>query len=528
MKRSFKKFSALLVCLLTLTIYQNCAEFLGSGQNEFTSRVPEDSIPSCKDLDSGNFLPVLDFSWKTPNTFSTFDQVMSSPTVGDINSDGYPEIAFVSFKDGNYRHYENGVLRVLNGKDRSELFSIGSTDLAPNGSVAPLLIDIDRDGFGEIVYPHYKDKAIIALNFDGSLRWKVATDFTYGCYGGLSAADLNGDGKAEIIKNGEILFETKLGNNQYSVQVKKYKANGNGCSHFAMNLSASDAGMPIVDSSGVYEFKNGSYQARFEVANLTCGFSCYVSAADVDPSYPGKEIIYTGHGAFRIYSSSGQIITNKNLTEHNPEDQCRRSDGTTYIGGGTATIGNFDNDESTVEFAIATGKSLTVFDKNGVKLAGSRTTDCSSISTGVTSFDFNGDGNPEILYSDEEKFRVYQINSLTGELDILWETINTSGTIWEYPVVADLDNDWSPEVIVVSNNYRYSDRSQGTNGLRIYTAPNGSEKWMPTRNVWNQHNYFISNVDLGLAATSSTSYDDELARNFKRNLPGKDIRCKKE
>jgi hypothetical protein len=507
--------------LLTLLAYQNCAEFSGASNNEFTSYIPEESIPQCADLSSRNFNPKLDFTWSSSVHFPAYNQVMSAPVVGDINGDGYPEIAFVSYAGSDYQSDKKGVLRVLNGATRAELLSIGSNDLAPSGAVSPLLIDIDRDGTGEIVYPHYKNKEIIALNSNGSLRWRIAAEFAYNCYGGLAAADLNGDGKAEIIKNGEIIYETVNSNGAFVPSIRKYKNNGNGCSHFAMTLTSSDAAMSIIDSTGVFDLRNGSYTPRFQVNNLDCQFSCFVAAADVDSTKPGKEIIYTGFGSFRIYSASGQIITNKNLTNHLPEDVCTYSTGN-VVGGGSATIGDFDGNPDTTEFAIATGRSLTIFDKAGNKLAGSSTQDCSSLSTGVTSFDFNGDGKPEILYGDEANFKVYQLSENSQNLEVLWQTPNTSGTIWEYPVVVDLDKDLSPEILVVSNNL-YS--STGNNGLRIYTADPTSDRWMPTRNVWNQHNYFISNVDLYLRATSSSSVSDELAKNFRRNLPGRDIRC---
>ncbi len=522
-KKNTIKIALGFIVLTSLLTYQNCAEFTGSGDNEFTSFIPEDKVPECKVLSSSNFNPTLDYSWATPTSFPIYKQVIASPSVGDINADGYPEIAFVSFQGTNYQANKNGVLRVLDGKTKTELISIGSLDIAPSGGVTPLLIDIDGDGKGEIIYPYYNSNEVIALNNDGSLRWRANTSFSYNCYGGFSGADLNGDGTAEIIKNGEILYEVKNSDGTYNVMVRRYKETGNGCSHFAMNLTTSDASMSIIDSTGVYDLRNGQYSPRFSVINLQCGFSCFAGAADVDSTFPGKEIIYTGAGSFRIYSASGQLITNKNLTDHYPEDRCVYSDGD-RVGGGSATIGDFDGDESTVEFAIATGRSLTIFDKSGNKIAGSRTNDCSSLATGVTSFDFNGDGKPEILYNDETNFKVYKVVENSADLEVLWETPNTTGTLWEYPVVADLDNDYSPEIIVVSNQV-YSGTS-GQNGLRIYTANKSTDQWMPTRGVWNQHNYFISNVDLNLRATSSTSVTDQLAKNFRRNLPGQDLRCK--
>jgi hypothetical protein len=51
---------------------------------------------------------------------------------------------------------------------------------------------------------------------------------------------------------------------------------------------------------------------------------------------------------------------------------------------------------------------------------------------------------------------------------------------------------------------------------------------MPTRPIWNQGSYFVSNVGYELdgtftdklIASASTSYDDDLASIFKRNIQG--------
>ena len=59
-------------------------------------------------------------------------------------------------------------------------------------------------------------------------------------------------------------------------------------------------------------------------------------------------------------------------------------------------------------------------------------------------FDFEGDGRAEILYNDELFFRVY--DGRTGAL--LVQQANPSTTLFEYPVVADIDNDGRAEVVI--------------------------------------------------------------------------------
>ena len=52
-------------------------------------------------------------------------------------------------------------------------------------------------------------------------------------------------------------------------------------------------------------------------------------------------------------------------------------------------------------------------------------------------FDFDGDGKAEVVYSDQNRLRVFE--GPTG--NILIERCNTTATLIEYPVIADVDND---------------------------------------------------------------------------------------
>ncbi|MCA9705392.1 MAG: hemolysin, partial [Myxococcales bacterium] len=66
----------------------------------------------------------------------------------------------------------------------------------------------------------------------------------------------------------------------------------------------------------------------------------------------------------------------------------------------------------------------------------------------------------------------------------------SSGTIIEYPVVADVDNDGSAEIVVVSN----------ASFVGMQTAPlvqvirDIDDRWIQARRIWNQHTYHVTNV----------------------------------
>jgi hypothetical protein len=60
----------------------------------------------------------------------------------------------------------------------------------------------------------------------------------------------------------------------------------------------------------------------------------------------------------------------------------------------------------------------------------------------------------------------------------------------EYTVVADIDDDGSAEIVVVSN-----DSWSGMNTAPTVQAIRDVEdRWVPTRRIWNQHTYHVTNV----------------------------------
>ena len=63
-----------------------------------------------------------------------------------------------------------------------------------------------------------------------------------------------------------------------------------------------------------------------------------------------------------------------------------------------------------------------------------------------------------------------------------------SGTLIEYPVVADIDNDQSADILVVSNT-----NFQGYMHT-IEAFQDTQKRWKPTRRIWNQHAYHVTNV----------------------------------
>ncbi|MFN3455708.1 MAG: FG-GAP repeat domain-containing protein, partial [Pseudobdellovibrio sp.] len=498
-------------------IFQNCS---GVISNEMSFSVSSYATPPiCRSVSADEARPVFMYQWDKTNSLKPeFNNVMSSPVVGDLDKDGFPEIVFTAFHEGG-NYTGAGVIRVISGKNGAEKFSVVSDSLLAFASISPLLIDIDGDGFVEIFYLDAERKNVISLNHDGTLRWtypNVASAIWVD--DSLSASDLNGDGVAEILAPGIIISE--------SLAKKPYLVNNLDFSTaytFAANIQSTQY-MNIVSAFGVMDMKGKKIFTYKD--NEGKDLWGHPSIADLYKDIPGVEIVVVSSGKLIIYSSSGQILYHHNLNEHT-DIACSGS-----VGGGQATIGDFDGVSSTLEIAIATGRSLTIFDSKGSKIAGSLTVDCSSRKTGVASFDFNGDGKPEIVYADEQKLRIYEMDG-SQNLKVVWEISNPSGTLSEYPVVADVDNDGYANLVVAQNSYFIRDPlhpNYNQYGVRVF-GPNKAGSWMPTRNLWNESSYMLSNVTDKLRPQGHTLINGEFATTFKRNIIhslGKEVRCKKE
>lgn len=481
--------------MVVLAGLQNCA-----GVN-FNASKP--LAPLCRPADSEEVKPKVMWDWQSTNNqagtleYPTFNQVMAAPMVADLDNDGRAEVAFISFSvtasdhfpgsggGSNSSYRKNGVLRIIDGPTGKAKVSVGEQGLAPQGSHSPLLIDLDGDGKIEIVYLHFNYTTLVALNSDGSKRWLFETPsskFTSFTGTGFTGTDVNGDGRAEIVFGPLVIAEqsgapkvvTSLQDQTWSHRTT-----------LSAQLHSSFAGPQVVNPFGVFDKTGAKLYSVPPQAQ-------YFAVANLYPEEPGNEIIATGgHRLFVINGLNGQVIVERQLGDFDTL-QCPNG-----AGGGAPTIGNFDSDAN-LEIAVATGRHLTIFDRQGIPKYKTVTQDCSSLVTGITSFDFNGDSKPEILYGDEEYFRIFEVKG--SQLEVIHQVVNPSGTLYEYPVVADINSNYSAEILVVSNNYAVSgfyqdpgeaedgEQALSITGIRAFTSAEAGA-WMPTRPLWNQYSF---------------------------------------
>jgi hypothetical protein len=93
------------------------------------------------------------------------------------------------------------------------------------------------------------------------------------------------------------------------------------------------------------------------------------------------------------------------------------------------------------------------------------------------------------MYADETRLFVFDQAGaplLTNE--------RTSITLTEYPVVADVDNDGSAEIVLVSNaGFEYPDQADPP-WETVKVIRDAGDRWIQPRRIWNQHTYHVTNV----------------------------------
>ncbi len=108
-----------------------------------------------------------------------------------------------------------------------------------------------------------------------------------------------------------------------------------------------------------------------------------------------------------------------------------------------------------------------------------------SFSNSMSAFDFNQDGNMELIITDQEKVRI-----VNGKGEVLSTFAFGECTVMQYPVIADVDDDGSVEILTIGT-YGVSHTYNGY--INVFASATG--KWTSARKVWNQYMYNSLNIN---------------------------------
>ncbi|MBO85803.1 MAG: hypothetical protein CL927_10615 [Deltaproteobacteria bacterium] len=409
----------------------------------------------------GLFEPTVEWQWNSNPDHPGFHQIMSTAMVanltddngdGAIDTDDIPDIVFTSFAGGAYT--SPGTITAISGDGSGQHWSIASSNgYRPYSSSAPAIADIDADGSPDICVAS-ADATVLCLEADGSFKWAAgATPFTYGT---PTIADLDADGLAEVVV-GSGIFESD-GTERVPVTSG---CNGRIGSGIPVDLDADGqleivTGCRALEPDGTLIWNDGQGDGTGAVGDFD---------ADGQP-----EFVRSVSGTMVLVDTDGTLLWTATIP----------GSGT----GGAPTVADFDGDGAP-EVGVAALAYYTVFDTDGTVMWSNPTNDQSSSVTGSSVFDFDRDGSDEVVYADQ--FNLYVYDGATGLVRMDMPG-HANGTLYEYPVIADVDNDGSTEIILSSNNYAYS----GWTGITV--IGDLTSTWAPARPIWNQFNYHITNI----------------------------------
>ena len=417
----------------------------------------------------GGFEPTVEWQWSSASAAPGYEDVMMMPAVGDVDADGVPEVVFTAYAGTGYT--AAGALVILSGDGSGE--EAAWTDIggySPCGAGGVALGDLEGDGTPEIVVVS-ADQRLLALHADGTLLW--ATEQHSADFGVLSypaIADMDGDGLAEVTC-GRAIFD-------HQGALLGVGAHGQGGSY---GISA----VADLDLDGDLELVVGNAAYRRDGSALWSNGlpDGWTAVGDFDGDGLG-EVVSVPSGAVYLSDTDGSLIWGPLAVPGG--------------GGGPPTVADFDGDGAP-EVGVAGYSGYVVYDGDGTQLWLTDTQDHSSARTGSSVFDFEGDGRWEVVYADEVTLWVY--DGATGA-PVLEETGHSSWTLYEYPVLVDVDADGETEIVLASNDSIAS----GWQGITVIGDASGT--WAPSAQVWNQHAYHITNVedDLSIPAAPAMNW----------------------
>ncbi len=504
------------------------------------------------------------------------DEIISMPAVGDIDGDELPDVAVGSIYFGGTLY--QGELIVLNGQTGAEKLRITEdVDLGQYGAYSRSTLaigDVDDNELADIVYSgwpmggaeFFNYSLVHAVDGVGDHIWTShnADGSDHPIYTRAGAAlltNLDDDPMSETIWGVAMIDDTGLvvhdDENEWGVGGGVFGSNADylggvsvasdldgdlypeiisGREAWAVDWQQPGVGNPIVT---VTPFWNNG------------GLDGYPAVADLDNN-GSPEVVLVATGTVRVLDGlTGQLwcgVDESGVT-CNGNDAARTQpiDVPTSLPleenrGGPPTIADFDGD-GRVEVGVAGATEYVVFDFNrdGEEIVqpigdpppgpgdayvrwSTPIQDGSSNLTGSSVFDFQGDGSAEVLYQDECYARVF--DGATG--DIILEIENSSVTVHEYPIIVDVDADGNSEFVVVANDHHSElcmDIPDYTMRRGVFVYGDANDRWVPTRKVWTQHSYHVTNAD-SRALTPMVEDPNWLQpelNNFRQNVQGEGI-----
>lgn len=500
----------------------------------------------------------------------TGGHIISIPVVANLDGAGAPEVvvntalwgAAGSFPDGRITILDGATLAVKVGPIVDDRANATNPTYASHGRSTIAVGDVNGDTKPDIVYAakplSASNSVIVAIDGDGKLLWTShkpgqTTPSTIRLENGaVTLANFDNDASAEVV-----LGATLLDND--GTIIWDADSTGNGGGGFYGSNGTYNGGISAVadlDNDGAPEIISGKNAWKVAWNNATpasttvtaywtyAGNDGYPAVADLDQNGLPEVILAAQAKVIVLDGQTGQLFcaqaTCPMATDRVQPIAIPGTDATKNRGG-PPTIADFDGD-GRPEIGVAGGYSYSVYDLyranedvTGISPAPAlgqtfvrwtkTTQDLSSNATGSSVFDFQGDGSSEVVYQDECNVWVYSGTDGRTQLQIP----NLTGTIHEYPLVVDADGDGNSEILVVSNedgtNPNGCALPTGVNRKGLFMYGDANDKWVPTRKVWTQHAYHVTNATTAgnVPMTEMNNWTTPGLNDYRKNAQGEGV-----
>lgn len=407
---------------------------------------PDDTVADPWDV-------TTEWTWTNLNAIMTpvIGNLTDDDGDGDVDEDDTPDIAFVGFTSSNI---SSGSLVLLDGATgNAHWVQSGYTG---GGGIA--LADVDSDGTTDIV-AFDTSRRVVAVDASGTKLWTSSSAVSTS-YPQATVADVDGDGTVEVIADALVL-DGATGSLETSLSIT---------SSIPYRLPAvgdidQDGIQEVILGNKVFDPTTGAVEWS---ASMTGTYGHWAALVDYDGD-AGGEVAMIGGGQYHLYDDNGSLLVSTTANASQPGAPC---------------VADFDGDGDS-EIAWASSNVFSLYELDGTRVWQKTINDSSGLAS-CSGYDMDGDGTYEILYADQYTF--YVLDGATGAENYT-NNNHCSGTLWEYPAVADVDNDGSAEVVYTSNDYLCG------SGSGVTVLGHNGTGWYKSGPTWHTHDFAVTNIN---------------------------------